>query len=284
MICSSRFSIRIADIYFDEPKPCSVNVDILRYNQTAAPVRGAVCTPFPTLLIDLSVSPDQLLANMKRECREKIRRAERDEAAGNLVYEFSTTGDQEMLTRFGNHFDRCAAAKALPHVSRERLSILARHRALDTSFVSDPSGEILAASTSVLTPRRVRGLYAAASFRFTADQRRRSFIGRANRYLYWRDLLRFRESGAELFDFGGFYTGNSDHEKLQINQFKSSFGGKLQTEFNCEECVTLKGRLARWAIQQRNSWAWRRHRHHTLARVHEHTCGNKNEGTVPTSV
>jgi hypothetical protein len=259
MIISEQFSIRIADLYFDEPKPPDEDVDIFRYNQVSAPVRGATCTPFATIVLDLSASPEQLLSNAKRECREKFHRAEREEQAGRLRYEYSASGTSEWIARFKKHFDRCSSVKALPHASRSRLSILAHNHALDISFVTDSEGEILAASCALLTPKRVRGLYAAASFRFTSDLKQRALIGRANRYLFWRDCLRFKESGAELFDFGGYYTGNADTEKLRINAFKEGFGGEVRREFNCEECVTLKGSLARWAIARRNAWVWRKH-------------------------
>lgn len=259
MIVSEQFSIRIADLYFDEPKPRLEKVDIFRHNQAAAPVRGASCVSFPTIVIDLAPPVDQLLASMKRDCREKIRRAEREERKGYLQYEYCNNCDQAWVERFADHFDRCAAVKTLPKASRSRLAILAQNQALDISFVLDFRGEILAASCAVLTPKRTRGLYAAASFRLTSDPTKRSLIGRANRYLMWRDILRFKEAGANLFDFGGYYTGNTDTEKLNINSFKTGFGGEVRTEFNCEECVTLKGAIARWAIARRNSWAWRKH-------------------------
>jgi hypothetical protein len=282
MIISERLSIRIADLYFDEPKPPYENVDIFRYNQVSAPVRGATCTPFATIVLDLSASPEQLLSNTKRSSREKIRRAEREARAGRLRYEYSARGTSEWIARFTEHFDRCAAVKALPHASRFRLSILAHNHALDISFVTDSDGEILAASCAVLTPKRVRGLYTAASFRLTSDQTRRSLIGRANRYLFWRDCLRFKESGAELFDFGGYYPGNTDTEKLKINVFKEGFGGEVRREFNCEECVTLKGSLARWAIALRNSWVSRKHSEHNAEAANSQELIHG--GRIPTQV
>jgi hypothetical protein len=281
MIISERFFVRIADLYFDEPKPDGERVDIFRHNQITQPLPGVICVPFPTLVLDLSKSPDELFASMKRDCREKINHARREEQAGGLHYEYSSASEPEWIARFADHFDRCAAAKVLPPASRTRLAILANNRALDISFVLDSSGEILAASTCVLTPKRVRGLYAAASFRLTSAPTQRSFIGRANRYLFWRDILRFKEQGAALFDFGGYYTGTADVEKLQVNRFKSGFGGEVRTEFNCEECVTLRGVVARWAMARRNSWAWRKHSKPNVARK---TQGPLHDSRVPTEV
>jgi lipid II:glycine glycyltransferase (peptidoglycan interpeptide bridge formation enzyme) len=135
--------------------------------------------------------------------------------------------------------------------SRQRLTILSRNRALDISFVRDKAGDILAASSYIVTPSRVRGLYAGASYRATTDPSRRTAIGRANRYLYWRDMLRFKEAGIRMFDFGGYYIGSEDEEKLRVNGFKAEFGGEIIHEFNCQSAVTIKGKLALWGIEQR---------------------------------
>lgn len=248
-------SVRIVDLYFDEPSPALNGVDIVRYNQSSAPVAGAQCTPFSTIVIDLSRPQEELQSNLKGHNRYKIRRAtDKDE----LLYEFSNDGNWDAVRRFADHFDRCAALKHLPKASMERLRILAQNRALDVSFVSDKSGELLAASSYLLTPTRVRGLYAAAAFRATTDQSRRTVIGRANRYLYWKDILRFKEAGIRIFDFGGYYTGNEDEERLRVNVFKAEFGGRVLHEFNCQQATSLKGRMAIWAIEQRVQWLARK--------------------------
>jgi hypothetical protein len=248
-------SVRIVDLYFDEPVPVLKGVDIIRYNQAGSPIVGAACTPFSTIAIDLSKSEDELRSNLKSHNRYKIRRAsEKDD----LVYEYSNDGNWDAILRFADHFDRCAALKHLGEVSRERLRILAENRALDLSFVSNKSGDLLAASSYLLTPTRIRGLYAAAAFRTTTDQSLRTIIGRANRYLYWRDILRFKEAGILIFDFGGYYTGNEDEERLRVNVFKAEFGGQVLHEFNCQQATSLQGRVALWAIEQRAQWLARK--------------------------
>jgi lipid II:glycine glycyltransferase (peptidoglycan interpeptide bridge formation enzyme) len=272
MILSTRMSVRFADLYFDEPVRCPLEVDLIRYHQSANPIPGTLCTPFSTVVVDLTSSEDELLWKMKSHTRYKIRRGvERDE----LTYEFSNDGDPEMVARFSNHFDRCASLKRLPSVSRRWLGILAREGLLDLSSVRDTYGEMLAASSYLLTPTRVRGLYAGAAYRATSDHARRTQIGRANRLLYWQDMLRFKEAGVHIFDFGGYYTGTQDQEKLRINAFKLEFGGKVVPEFDCAMCATLRGKMALWAIQQRAKWLLRR-------RLHEEK--SRTGGSLPASV
>lgn len=253
MIVSTRMNVRMADLFFDEPRPRQMVVDLVRFHQAPVPIAGASCTPFPTIVIDLSCSQEELLSKMKNHTRYKIRRASEKDG---FAYEFSDGKDAETITRFADHVDRCAALKCLPRVSRRWLGVLAGKRVLDLSFVLDNAGKILAASSYILTPVRVRGLYAGALYRETSDHARRTLIGRANRFLYWRDMLRFKQSGVRTFDFGGYYTGTEDEEKLRVNEFKSEFGGKILLEFNCTRGLTLKGKFALWMIQQRGKWPW----------------------------
>jgi len=253
VILSTRSSVRIADLYFDEQPADGLKVDIVRFNQSPTRVTGAICTPFPTIVLDLLQSPEELLAKMKSHTRYKIRRAEEKD---DLFYVYSDNGDPDIVREFSDHLDDCATLKNLPLVSRERLRVLAGNGALDVSFVRDNSGAILAASSFIVTPSRVRGLYAGASYRGTNDSSRRTMIGRANRYLYWRDILRFRDKKIRTFDFGGYYTGSQDEEKVRVNGFKDEFGGSVVNEFNCEKPVTWKGKLALWFLHQRERRLW----------------------------
>jgi lipid II:glycine glycyltransferase (peptidoglycan interpeptide bridge formation enzyme) len=255
MIISTRSSVRIADLYFDERAADGLKVDIIRHNQSPTRLPGAICTPFPTIVLDLTQSPEDLLAKMKSHTRYKIRRAaEKD----GLEYIHAQHAQSEAFRAFVDHMDECNALKNLPRVSRERLLILAGRGALDVSFVRDSSGAMLAASSFVVTTSRVRGLYAGASYRGTNDPSRRSLIGRANRYLYWRDILRFRDNGIRTFDFGGYYTGDQDEEKVRINGFKDEFGGVVINEFNCEQPRTVKGRIALWFLHRRERRIWQK--------------------------
>jgi lipid II:glycine glycyltransferase (peptidoglycan interpeptide bridge formation enzyme) len=68
-------------------------------------------------------------------------------------------------------------------------------------------------------------------------------LGRANRYHHWEDMLRFKKSGISVYDFGGWYVGDTDQEKLRINDFKNKFGGQIVKNFNCNYCINIKGSL-----------------------------------------
>ena len=91
---------------------------------------------------------------------------------------------------------------------------------------------------------RARLIYSASIRRQTTETPLKALIGRANCFHTWHDILRFQRQGIETYDFGGWYGGTENAEKLRINRFKESFGGKVVPEFNYEVGVTIAGRLA----------------------------------------
>ena len=85
-------------------------------------------------------------------------------------------------------------------------------------------------------------LLQSASVRHETDTNFNSMIGRGNRYHHWEDILTFKNLGIAIYDFGGWYAGNTDKQKLGINQFKEKFGGEIVRSFNCSYGRTFKGR------------------------------------------
>jgi hypothetical protein len=92
--------------------------------------------------------------------------------------------------------------------------------------------------------RWVRLVHSASLFRAAAEKAQQNLTSRANRYLHWLDMFRFGESGIDTYDFGGWYSGQEDQEKLRINQFKEGFGGTVASQYNGDRGITLKGILA----------------------------------------
>jgi hypothetical protein len=62
--------------------------------------------------------------------------------------------------------------------------------------------------------------------------------------LHYKDMLAFKAAGVRLYDFGGWYAGDTDTDLLRINKFKEEFGGNVELRYNCERGVTLLGKCA----------------------------------------
>src|SRR5258708_34882227 len=51
----------------------------------------------------------------------------------------------------------------------------------------------------------------------------RALVGRANRWLHWQDVLRFKEMGMARYDWGGLFEDESSPERAGINGFNRRF-------------------------------------------------------------
>lgn len=239
--------LRVAEMWF-APASVPSNVDIVRYFQFGQPPPGVIAEDFPTVIVDLEPSPEKLFSALKKESRYEVRRAtEKD----NLAL-FSPQNDavNNALVRFRKFFKQFARDRGLPDET-SRLERLAAAKALWLSESRDQNGESLTWHAYLVTPDRARLLHSCSSYR-NAEPARKALVGRANRFHHWEDMLALRALGIRRYDFGGWYPGQSDQQRLRINKFKEEFGGSVVVNFNAVHAVSLRGRSA---IAVRNLWS-----------------------------
>ena len=238
MILYSKQRLTIAELHFDEQGPAP-RVDIIRYQSRPEKVNGTVSYPQSTILIDLQQDPEELLAQMSKTTRNEVRRAAKDE----LTFEFSDQPDSNWIAQFFEFYGEFARQKGLDGLNRERLLGMRESQALILTRIKGADGTILVWHCYVYTSGRARLVHSASLFR-AVDKAQQAVNSRANRYLHWLDMQRFRELGFTTYDFGGWYDGQEDAEKLNINRFKEGFGGRVAAQYNTDRGVTLKGILA----------------------------------------
>ncbi len=227
----------VAEIFFAAEAP-SVNADVLEFIQAPEPVPGAQCSEFHTIVLDLHQDQDVLWHGMARTVRYQSRRA----AERDCVMYFSPQQlDGAALRRFLAFYERFTRRKGLPGLDPARLAIQADAGALELSMVTHPDGHDLVWHAYFRGDQRVRLLHSASLLPGTDDRALRSLLGRANRYHHWQDILYFQSQGLSTYDFGGWYHGSLDREKLGINAFKEGFGGTRARAFNCTLANSRKG-------------------------------------------
>lgn len=227
------------EVWFDE-EPEKVNdVDILYYRHWTNPNRGIECNEFYSILLDLTKEQDELWEGIGKNTRYKIRRTEKEE----FGYEFWDTNNLGILNEFFNFYNNFALQKGLPKLIKSRLTNLIDTENLDISRVKSKSGEPLVWHAHYRSKTRSFLLYSASMFRSSTDTSYRNMVGRVNRYHHWQDIVRFKNLGISIYDFGGWYAGNKDQEKIGINKFKEEFGGEFIKNFNCTHPLTMKGKL-----------------------------------------
>jgi hypothetical protein len=238
MIRRRKLLLWIGEVYFQDAG-MTTGVDIMRYHQVCRPLGRGVSRSFSTLVIDLTQEEAQILGAVKKDCRSEIRRAARE----GLRYQFRFPAEAQDVEQFSDFYDQFSAQATLPPANRTRLRAIAESGALDLSASLDGDGSVLTRHAYFRSPERTRLLHSASLYR-EADSAGRARIGRANRHSHWCDIIRHKQDGVLLYDFGGFHAGAADARKIRINDFKREFGGKLVTEFTCDVGTSAVGRMA----------------------------------------
>jgi hypothetical protein len=226
----------IEEFWFDEAIPPR-GVDVALLCRRPAIAEIAHPSANYTIVVDLTLSDEQLLANMHAGTRYKIRRAQNKDA---LEFGAPIAPDACSLAAFHDFFAQFAADKGLSPVRMKYLQAAAKAGVLRLGSMAH-EGEVVVWHSYLLIGSRVRLLHSASLFRGQAPARR-GLIGRANRLLHWLEMQHFRGTGATLFDFGGWYEGQDDEEKLRVNEFKEGFGGTVRQESDGVRALTLLGR------------------------------------------
>jgi hypothetical protein len=224
-----KYGIPINDVFFsDNPLDATQHGAITYFVQAKVPAHGFF--QFKTQVIDLSARSATLFAELSSSTRYKIRRAEREGAQASLT----TSPDTAEIERFCDFFDGFAALKGLPGSNRKKMHALGAAQGLMLTRATDKDGELLVAH-AYITDRgcsRLRLLYSASHFRATEDTEERNRIGRANRFLHWREIEQSKDLGFEQYDLGGIPLDQRDPAKNAIARFKSEFGGHHVIEYN----------------------------------------------------
>lgn len=229
--------LRYAEVWLDEPDP-GPSVDVLYRFRAPAPVEGAQNEAFHTLLIDLARDEQALLAGYNRSTRSDVKRAESD---GDLRCEFFGKPGPREFAAFVGFYDEFAHGKGLPPLSTRRLELHRSNGTLALSRVAS-QGDVLVWHASICCAGTAT-LSSSASLYRGKEAEFRSLVGRANRLLHHRDMLDFKANGCNVYDFGGWYDGSSDEEKLGINRFKESFGGVKSLSYDVVQYRTRRAKL-----------------------------------------
>jgi hypothetical protein len=173
---------------------------------------------FRTILIDLDRPPEAILAEMHRNVRAEIRRAEGE------GLEWSKDFD---LGEFASYHEAFAREKGIEGVDRSRLLSFGQGLLLTRA---GQNGKVLAQHAYLVDHEesRARFLY-SSSGRF--DGANPALVGRANRWCHWEDMLHLRARGIRTYDLGGIAAGSADAEgRAGIDEFKQRFGGAVVQE------------------------------------------------------
>jgi lipid II:glycine glycyltransferase (peptidoglycan interpeptide bridge formation enzyme) len=177
-----------------------------------------------TIELDLEQDKEKILGNFSKAIRQQIRKAEEE----GVVIETNNNIDE-----FVNFFNEFAAKKGTFQTSKER--ILEKKDHLIISFAKYQNNIIAAQSYLIDRETKIVRHYQTANKRFDNDLNK-NFVGQANKYLLVYNLLKFKDEGFKIFDFGGYAANTTNESLLGINNYKLKFGGQVK---ECKDYYSL---------------------------------------------
>jgi Acetyltransferase (GNAT) domain len=233
------------ELWYEEELPRDPGVDIVLYRQKETPIAGARTVPFLSIVTDLCDDADTIMGRFGKDCRYKVRRADTKDG---LRMEFITEPEAR-LDEFRSFFDAFAAQKSFWPCDHPWLLAACKARQLVLTSASR-NGEALVWHAYLTSGAAAWLQYTGSCFR-DKDSDFRALVGRANRWLHWREMLRFKAMGIRRYDWGGLFEDESVPGNAGINRFKKDFGGQQVRSYDCTVPVTLKGRI--W-LPLRDAW------------------------------
>jgi hypothetical protein len=233
------------EVWYDERPPDDGGVDIALYRQRSTPMADGRCVPFSSLVSNLTAEGEAILAQFSKECRYEIRRAD---SKDGLQMDFLVE-PKERLEEFCRFYESFARQKALGPLCRPWLASACDGGHLVLSAAVQ-SSETLVWHAYLVAGKTARLQHSTSLFRNMSSSQR-ALVGRANRWLHWRDMTRFKEMGMERYDWGGLFEDESSPERAGINEFKRGFGGRYERTYDCTVPLTFRGHM--W-LPVRDGW------------------------------
>ena len=221
-----KFLLPIDEYYFfDEEVDEVLDVGILNiFVQSKVQGNGFRSRTTQTLLIDLHQDEEEIFSQIKKGYRYDIRQSYKDDV--DLILNHSPLlKDIDKFCKFYNFF---AKDVGIGPANRSKLIALMESRALILSKVKGLAGETLVSHALIHDHDRVRLLYSGSLYRETSKEIK-ALIGRSNKGLHWKEIKEAKNMNFKIYDFGGISTDNST---VNIDKFKTSFGGNKAVEYS----------------------------------------------------
>jgi hypothetical protein len=260
-----RGRIRALETWLDDEPVSLAGCDLWVCHQRTRPLDTWEWLYFYSLHVDLSQTEAQLLAAMRKNTSREIRQAE---SRDGLTCSFNADPSEADLEAYAAIFDADRSIHSQHAMDRNWLMRLRKAGLVQLAQVRDSGGQVLAWHCLLCHRRSATvQLSSMVSLQHQADRTRGAAIGRANRWLFYREFLHYKQQGILIYDFNGWYSGIEDEKLLGINQFKEGFGGRIRYGYDCQQPLTLQGRvyllllaIRRRLFQPEEMKDWRRRR------------------------
>lgn len=193
-----------------------------------------------SLITDLKLNEEDLWLKMSKTVRNEINRCERENVKVEIYESEYLVNNCDILDIFSEMYHNMYFEKGMENIYPDKKLLLQyakNNKLLLTSAFIDNQPVVF--HTYVYSDRNTRLLQSCSEFR-ACDNTMRNAIGRANKYLHWKDIQLFKKRGFHIYDWGGV---SSLSEPNGIDKFKMAFGNTPITYFNIRYIVSLRLRI-----------------------------------------
>ncbi len=182
-------------------------------------VLGMKRKEFYTTHINLDKNLEEIKEEFDKGTAYEIRRAFKEKISAEVFK------DKEEFIEFFNNFSK---AKGIQGTSLN-YNLLEKDIVMTKALHND---QVLVMHSYIIDNNRARLYMSCSKYLEINDKAKRALLGRANRYLHFKDIEMFKNMGLRIYDFGGYSKETKDKYLLGINKFKLGFGGEIIKEYN----------------------------------------------------
>ncbi len=230
--------LKVRDCWYDNIAP-ELDADVVYVTQRKKPEGDEHYEQY-TILIDLLQNETELTGAISKNCLDKIKRTSKKT---EYNYKLFAEPDGELIDKFTRAYNAFADWKKIAPVENLRLGSLHKFGLIMISVVYENEVDVVCWHVYRVNKERVFLIYTFTNSFSHVDTTVRNNLGMVNRNCHYNDMLEFKKLGVASYDFGGWYNGEKDAEKLNINKFKEEFGGKVVENYNCIYYPTIKGKV-----------------------------------------
>lgn len=241
-----RTGLSIKETYFQDRDFSDKSCDISIYSCVLYPDDISSLRKCETVLVDVSRPLSEILNDMDPGTRYEIRRAENKDG---LVVNFYECVSRMQCKYFCDFYDVFAASKSLKPIFRRRITSLCKNKMAILSEVRNGQGALLVQHFHAYHNSNAALLYSASIRNSSDDNSLRALIGRANRFLHWKDFEFFKAKGVVVYDLGGIDTSSEDRDIANITKFKIKLGGKIQARYTKIVGKSSLGKFILWFLR-----------------------------------
>lgn len=202
---------------------------------------------FHTLISNLSLSEEELLAQINKTERYQIRKNSKEEVECKVFMAEEMERQPEIVKQLAYMYELMYREKgSSKSFNYGQFDAYLKQRAVILTAVY--KGDIpLVFHSYVMDEKQARLLHSVSDFR--SGEINANLIGRANKRLHWEDIVMFKKQGKTIYDWGGL---SSLENPNGIDEFKLKFGGTPVTYYNVYTGKSLIGKMAVGFLKVKN--------------------------------